>query len=273
MTKERELNIKPSCTSEILAFPADESPNLWEKIKYLVENPLPDGKLKKKLKGHKDIYRLRVGDYRVFYTFGNEWVRLLGVRKRDERTYGDRMESIVAGKPALPARVSDDQLDQILAAEKKDRHFQFSVQTPQATPLPRQITPDWLQDLKVPPGYAPALCACTSEESLLAASVPSFVLERVIDNLLPRPLTEVQQQPDLIVQEPTDLVRYKDGELIAFLLKLDEDQLRLTEWALKGPTMVKGGAGTGKSTVALYRVRAILSRRNSSGAERVLFTT
>ena len=35
---------------------------------------------------------------------------------------------------------------------------------------------------------------------------------------------------------------------------------QLTCWALQGPTLVRGGAGTGKSTVAIYRVKALLER-------------
>jgi superfamily I DNA/RNA helicase len=37
--------------------------------------------------------------------------------------------------------------------------------------------------------------------------------------------------------------------------------------------MVRGGAGTGKSTVALYRVRALLRQPSATGKETVLFTT
>ena len=50
-------------------------------------------------------------------------------------------------------------------------------------------------------------------------------------------------------------------------------QRQLTHWALQGPTMVKGGAGTGKSTVALYRVKALLQRPGATGQERLLFAT
>ena len=55
-----------------------------------------DGKQKKKLEAKKDLYRLRVGDFRVFYTFGPTWVRLLGVRRKNERTYGDRIDTLAA---------------------------------------------------------------------------------------------------------------------------------------------------------------------------------
>ena len=252
MSVVREINIKPSCMSEIHGIPADQSPQLWEKINYLVENPLPEGKLKKKLKGKKGIYRLRVGDYRVFYTFGDTWVRLLGIRKRDERTYSDKLTSITPDAPVSPADTSDDDLDQALAVERKQYEFRFDPQ-PQTTPLPREISPEWLKELKIPAAYVPILCSCSSEEALLGATVPESVIERVIDNLLPRPIEEVEEQPDLVVQDTSDLVRYKEGGLIAFLLKLDEDQKHLTQWALKGPTMVKGGAGTPQRNIRRTR--------------------
>lgn len=67
---------------EIQAYPSDNTAQLWEKINYLVDNPIPDGKLKKKLHAHDGVYRLRVGDYRLFYKFGKSWVSLLGLRRR-----------------------------------------------------------------------------------------------------------------------------------------------------------------------------------------------
>ena len=107
----------------------------------------------------------------------------------------------------------------------------------------------------------------------MGAQIPSDILARIVDNLFPRALEEVLEQPDLVVKDTADLVRYKNGDLLSFLLKLDEDQMKLTEWALKGPTMVKGGAGTGKSTVALYRIKKILEHPKATGKEKVLFAT
>lgn len=75
-----------------------------------------------------------------------------------------------------------------------------------------------------------------------------------------------------------NLLRYKDGELLGFLLRLTPEQEKFVDWAVNaaGPTLVKGGPGTGKSTVALYRVRAMLAALRKSGvvaSPRILFTT
>lgn len=269
MTTKREINIKPSCMREIQAYPAGNTAQLWEKINYLVDDPIPDGKLKKKLHVYDGVYRLRVGDYRIFYTFGDVWVSLLGLRRRQEHLYKEKIQ----GADDVPEEhPDDDDLDLILAAEDKVREFSFS-QEPEQAPLPQAITVEWLQELRIPPVHIPILVACTSEEALLGAQVPAGILELVVDNIFPRAITEVQKQPDFIVQNTDELVRYKESGLLAFLLKLDEEQQRLTKWAMKGPTMVKGGAGTGKSTVALYRIKALLEQTGGDNRQKLLFTT
>lgn len=268
----RELSVKPSCLSDIHGVPGAKSGQLWEKIDHLVDDPLPDGKLKKKIKAKKDLYRLRVGDYRVFYTFGEGWVRLLGVRKRDERTFDDRIAGMEADRPRTVPDGEDVDIDAIGASRRSPVEFRLEAEDP-STPLPRPLTGEWLTELRIPAAYVPVLASCRTEEALLAAQVPGDVLGRVLDNLFPKAIQDVEQQPDLVVPEPADLVKYREGSLVAFLLKLDEGQRELTDWALSGPTMVRGGAGTGKSTVALYRVKALLERPRSRGDERVLFTT
>lgn len=273
-TDVREINIKPSCLNELMGLPPDQSGPVWEKINWLPEDPFPDGKLKKKLKGSKDpLYRLRSGDYRIFYRFGDTWVRLLGIRQRDDDTYkGLSGEAKDVEPAALPDEDDDENLDELLAAGEKRHDFKFKPD-PESKPLPREITEEWLKELKVPVAHFPSLIPCTTDDHLLAAPVPQPILEMLLDILYPKSIEEVEKQPDFIVNDTSDLIRYKEGELLAFLLKLDEDQRKLADWALKGPTMIKGGAGTGKSTVALHRVKSLLERPGATGKETVLFTT
>jgi len=264
----RQLTIKPSCMREIATFPSDRAALLWDKIDALVSDPLPDGKVKKKLKGADGVYRMRVTDHRVFYRFGEDWISLLGIRRRAEDTY-DGVPDETADAPAPDD--GDDNLDAVIAAAQP-KVFQFKTAALE-TPLPEPITQALLRELAVPVSAVPTLLRCTTEEALLEAPVPPEVLGRVVDRLFPPTIERLDQQPDLVVSSTKDLVRFKEGDLLGFLLRLDENQLKLTQWALKGPTMVRGGAGTGKSTVALYRVKALLERPGASGAERVLFTT
>jgi mRNA-degrading endonuclease RelE of RelBE toxin-antitoxin system len=269
MSPRRQLTIKPTCMREIATFPSDRVGLLWDKIDLLVDDPLPDGKVKKKLKGADGVYRLRVADHRVFYRFGDDWVSLLGVRRRQEGTY-DGLPSVTAPDP-LPPTDTDDDLDGLLESTEP-KIFAFNA-TPAGKPLPRPLTPGLLRDLGVPASIVPVLSRCVTEDDLLEAAVPPAMLAIVVDALFPPSLDRLEEQPDLVVPSTQHLVRYRDGDLLGFLLRLDEEQRRLTRWALAGPTMVRGGAGTGKSTVALYRVKELLEQPGSQGTERILFTT
>ncbi len=41
----------------------------------------------KKIKGSDDVFRARVGSYRIIFRQANKQVRLMAVTKRDEKTY------------------------------------------------------------------------------------------------------------------------------------------------------------------------------------------
>ena len=80
--------MKPSFQTEWLALPPKEAHQVLEKIKLLSEDPTPDAKVKKQIKKYKDVhfYRIRSGDYRIFYTFEHPYISLLGLRRRNEDT-------------------------------------------------------------------------------------------------------------------------------------------------------------------------------------------
>jgi len=75
-----------SVRKELDALDDDTYLRIVAAIYYLRENPHPPGM--KKLTG-QEVYRIRIGDYRVLYTVDDKLkeVRVEAVRKRDERTY------------------------------------------------------------------------------------------------------------------------------------------------------------------------------------------
>ncbi len=54
------------------------------KCKRLEDNPTPDGKHIKKLKGYEDLYRLRVGDYRVVFEWENIEINIVRILTRQD---------------------------------------------------------------------------------------------------------------------------------------------------------------------------------------------
>jgi superfamily I DNA/RNA helicase/mRNA-degrading endonuclease RelE of RelBE toxin-antitoxin system len=267
------LSMKEGFLSEWLALPAKEQAQVGAKLKTLTADPRPDGSTKKQLKHlNRDVYRLRSGDYRVFYTFDDRYVSLLTLARRAEDTYVGDLEAEYLGGPAQPSPE--------LAPEKR------VVEGPRTAPptapasrrLPVELTVELLERLKVAAEHHAALTRVTDEDGLLSCQgVPDDVLLRVHTAVFERRLDTALAEKELVATSVDDLFRYRDGDLMGFLLRLSAEQEKFVAWALEGggPTLVKGGPGTGKSTVALYRVREMVRALKSQGvaSPRLLFTT
>ena len=74
--------IKESALKQLEKVPKIFSKKIEKLIDSLSENPRPVGV--KKLKGTKDLYRVRVGDYRIIYSI-DEDVKIVDVRKIGHR--------------------------------------------------------------------------------------------------------------------------------------------------------------------------------------------
>ena len=77
------LEIKPSAGKELDALDDALFARIDRKIMALAENPRPPGC--KKLKGYKDQWRIRVGDYRVVYTVDDQKLLVEVTRIRHRR--------------------------------------------------------------------------------------------------------------------------------------------------------------------------------------------
>jgi superfamily I DNA/RNA helicase/mRNA-degrading endonuclease RelE of RelBE toxin-antitoxin system len=269
------ISMKDSFMVEWLALPQKEVPHILDKIKLLTEDPTPDAKTKKQLKYiDPRLHRIRCGDYRIFYTFESPYISLLSVQKRKEDTYDDEFGVEFLG--GLDPEISLDEK----ASNSQQRWEQFlAPRDPEPQKLPEPITTDLLTRLKIPEAYHAQLTQITTEEALLdCPDVPGKHLDRLVEALFPKSLSQVMQQPEFLIPNGSDdLLRIKEGELIPFLLRLSPEQEKYVTWAMQssGPTLLKGGPGTGKSTIALYRMRALLRelRKHEQGQVRVLFTT
>jgi superfamily I DNA/RNA helicase/mRNA-degrading endonuclease RelE of RelBE toxin-antitoxin system len=269
------LSMKPTFLTELLALPPKEGHQIQEKLALLVADPHPDAKVKKQLK-HLDgrLHRLRSGDFRIFYTFDDRYVSVLALRRRKEDTYDEDIDAeFLGGLDPAPGATSKAQ-----AGSKWIAPAMPTVAPPAPRPLPTPITETLLKRLRVPSAYFPKLLPVGNEDELLnCIGVPDELLLKVDEALFERPLDQLLAQPDLVAGSVEDLLKYRDGSLLGFLLRLNPEQEKHTKWSTRssGPTLLKGGPGTGKSTVALYRVRAMVEglRRGGVEAPRILFTT
>ena len=266
--------MKPSFTNEWLTLAPKEAHKVLEKINLLVQDPTPDAKVKKQLKYmNGKLHRIRSGDYRIFYTFEQPYISILALRRRDDDTYDEDMDAEFLGgldphfDEAQAVKAAQPDWEQILAPKE-----------PEKRQLPEPITEKLLADLDVPKACHTRLLHIQTREDLYdCPGVPDEYLLKIDEYLFERPLVEVLQQPDYLLNDVDDLLRYKEGELLGFLLKLSPEQEKYVTWGMNasGPTLLKGGPGTGKSTIALYRVRSLVRELRKKGRDefRILFTT
>jgi len=75
MSTQWNVSFKPALLRDVTALPPKEMHQVMAKITLLIENPEPQANVKKFLKylsgGEYGLYRLRSGDYRIFYTFSS----------------------------------------------------------------------------------------------------------------------------------------------------------------------------------------------------------
>jgi superfamily I DNA/RNA helicase/mRNA-degrading endonuclease RelE of RelBE toxin-antitoxin system len=274
---------KPAYDADFVELNKDLQRLATRALDELEQDPVtPRGDTIKLLKGWKNLWRYRLGDYRLIYEAAQDQpvVRLLAIGPRkdvyqrfnyrpDEAegldlVFGPELAAGLGPQPATPPEWMSH-----------PEWFQPAPQEERGEPLPRKLTPALLRQWLVPELHHPVLQRCRTDEDLLQADVPSDVLGRVMDALWPASPERIASQPDLALFQPEDLERYAEGTLRGFLLHLDDSQQRYTHWSLKGPTLVKGGPGSGKSTVALYRIRALaaLGLQISGEIPEILFTT
>ncbi len=272
------ISVADTFFNELLNLPQAVQKKVSKVVKILETDPISAQGDAKKLKGYtNNVYRVRLGDHRLFYSFGQGWVKLLSIRKRDERTYEIEIpdfdapspppsDSIltpqpIAGMPAPPTLTTRGGVD--VGLESSSTRGQIT------TSLPVALTESLLQQWQIPAIHWPDVLKVSNAEDILELPISENLISRIIDNLYPRPIEEIAAQKEYILQQPEDLDRFVEGNLSAFLLKLDPEQEALRDFGKQGPVLVKGGPGTGKSTLALYRVETLLSQ----GYKPILFTT
>jgi len=72
------IALKPAAERDHAALEPKDRARLARKIDALAENPRPPGA--EKLKGAKDLWRVRAGDYRVLYTIRDDVLVVLVIR-------------------------------------------------------------------------------------------------------------------------------------------------------------------------------------------------
>ena len=166
-----------------------------------------------------------------------------------------------------------------------------------AKPLFAAFTRDQLFDLGVPEVLLAAIGNITTEEELdrIAATFPAEASEAlyglasgmtyeavkadIYHKVEPAPSLEVAiRHPDtlrrfVIVESDAALQGMLDAPLSKWRVFLHPTQRKLVERDFNGPAKVTGGAGTGKTVVAMHRAVHLAKTVFTASQDRILFTT
>jgi len=252
-----------------------------------------DVPLVKKLKGYKQLWRIRVADdYRLVYRVEQEQrtVVMLMIGHRSE-CYS-RLGASETGEPGVRIIANAEELiERAPTPEERGRALievsaSVPVPTTPDTPLPVQLTRGSLEAWGISPEHFPMLEQLQTEGELLGSCppLPSSVIERVLEALWPRNIEEIVQKPVRLASSPEATLEAAEGlrSLESFLLRLDPEQeeivARFGRGRSRGPWLLKGGPGSGKSTMVLYCIRALLEQAQEELALgerglRILLTT
>ena len=247
----------------------------------------------KKLAKFKDLWRIKLArEYRLIYAVHNtdQKVTMVAVGHRKD-IYSRLGYDPNSGAPGIEV-IADDALHDFL--EEKPTPIE---QGRAICELPQRSNSDsmhlvnkqFLEDQGIPEEYHSTILECSSEDELLSLEekgIPKSVLESLIEALHPskksiRRLIE----PVRVLPDETDFKMILEGRksITDLLLDLDESQTafvrRFSREELRGPWLLKGGPGSGKSTVALYCIENLVRTQGNrlqeiaGGGHKILFST
>ncbi|HIA03011.1 MAG TPA: hypothetical protein EYN66_14075 [Myxococcales bacterium] len=300
MGQDWKVAITPECAGQLGIAPRKIQKRVQKQV-YQELRSSPDNHTRgniKKLANFKDLWRYRIDDYRLIYYLDRtaKKVELFKLGPRDKVydqigfTPGKGPPIEIVANPNLehylekvPTPVERGQAIIEVAAKGQAK----SLDRAKATELPEPITKEWLDRHKIDdPGEV--IVGTHTDSELLALEhkgVSTAVLEKILNLQYPLGLAAVLQAPVREIPTSESLQQFVDGErtLESFLLDLDETQRpfvrRFSHDNPIGPWLLKGGPGSGKSTVALYCIRELAQRRMGSLPNlnepklRILFTT
>lgn len=243
----------------------------------------------KKLDGYKELWRLRVGkDHRVIYRV-DAATKTVILLMADHRTVIYERSGISESEFAVPSLRIVANAPELLETEPApelvvEADLTEALSSASGDDLPQRLTSALLKDWGVPARHHDALTRVRTGSELLGleGQIPTEVLEQVLKGLYPPPIEKVVNTAVRVSDGESALDDVASGRrsLLSFLLRLDEEQAnyvsRFERGGGAGPWLVKGGPGSGKSTVALYCVREIFdpkAPRLDAKNPKVLFTT
>ncbi|WP_432753387.1 UvrD-helicase domain-containing protein [Streptomyces sp. JL2001] len=303
------LRLLDKADKEILRLPRTVKGALFDFQHKFKENPRTPGLKLKQLKGDSRIWSARINDeYRALLLrlAEDDWL-IVSVKHRkevyDRLAYG--INTVTGGIEYVDLQVVEDSVLRRIPPQEPSPAAPSApvppaeAQPPAPEPLFAAWTDGQLIELGVAEPLVPVIRSLTTDEQLLglieyAPQLTGEVLlalydgkpfEEVLDEVTapvaaPEPVdTEdfqtAAERPATVVTTSDDALReaLEAGDFGRWKVFLHPAQSKLVERRYSGPARVGGGPGTGKTIVALHRVRHLVSQLPSGHSKPVLLTT
>jgi mRNA-degrading endonuclease RelE of RelBE toxin-antitoxin system len=251
---------------------------------------------------HRNLYRLRVGDYRVIYWRVADELLVLELDRKDDTSYAhlDRLVihrrgdglglTEVPEAPAQPPaakRIGRAPSRRSVAPERQNPLTVFEAKELAAVGLDaaaigliRTLAPsleiaEALAGLGVPPETVELVADLWYDparhlETFRRGGTPALSDARIDDGELAERLQSADSADTVAELGTRDFELVLRGSIEEWMFYLHHSQARIVRHVANGPSRVKGGPGTGKTVAALHRARHLV---REGLAERVLLTT
>ena len=248
------------------------------------DGPDPD----QKMNGYKDFYQKSIGTYVLVYQVREEEKEIdLLLFGPDKQVMDQLGHDLQHDKPG-PEFVADPQTRhyvdpppttvEVHEAFTKTTNLE-SIDSRNKDDVPEEFNDDVLDNLDLSTEDIKRVLNCKSIQDLLDLGIDSEKKQALLRTLWPDPIGKVVQSPTREIPSGDALEMVADGKrnLESLLLKLDETQKPVTKRFFNenpsGPWIVKGGPGSGKSTVAIHCIKNLAETNRNFFNYKILLTT
>ena len=279
-----QLRLLDKADKEISKLPRAVKGAIYDFQRKFREDPNSNGLRFKQLAGNSRLYSARVtDDYRALLlrVSGTEYL-LVAVKPRG--AVYENLERYAFGVNPVSGGI---EFIDVVDTEQAALTFAAATPAPLFTAFPSQR----LLELGVAEPLLPLIAKITTEDELLALAeiapqLTSEVLLALHDGLSPQAVLEQVTAP-VRPDEPVDVADYAaalglpatmvttddaalraalEGDFARWQVFLHPVQRKIVERSYNGPARVSGGPGTGKTIVALHRVKHLVDRLPPVGA-------
>ncbi|MFF3686209.1 UvrD-helicase domain-containing protein [Streptomyces sp. NPDC002187] len=300
------LRLLDKADKEILKLPRTVKGAIYDFQHKFKASPNSSGLRLKQLAGHTRLWSARVSDdYRALLLrlADDDWL-IVSVKHRKD-VYGnlDRLaygvNQVTGGLEYVDLQVVEESVVRRLLPPPAPEKVPEVERPPAPAPLFAHMTDDQLTELGVAEPLLPVVRALTTEDQLLglvefAPQLTGEVLLSLFDGTsyddvleqvtapvaAPEPVDTddfqaAAERPATMVTTTDDALReaLEGGNFGRWKVFLHPTQAKLVERDYSGPARVGGGPGTGKTIVALHRVRHLVAQLPPGRTKPVLLTT